>query len=53
MATVEEHDALKQKHAALEGQTFSWVAPPEVGHPGEDFQCRCVALPVLAELADL
>jgi SPP1 gp7 family putative phage head morphogenesis protein len=43
-------------HRALEGQKFSWDDPPETSdngdrnHPGEDFQCRCVALPVIDEL---
>lgn len=31
----------------LEGQRFSWNAPPPPGHPGEDYQCRCYAEPVL------
>lgn len=43
-------------HASLDGQTFRWDNPPDVGdgrrlHPGEDFQCRCTAFPVLPELA--
>lgn len=46
-------ERVRDEHAALEGQTFSWDSPPEVGHPGEDFQCRCVAVPVIEELADL
>jgi SPP1 gp7 family putative phage head morphogenesis protein len=46
-------------HAALNGKTFNWNDPPEMWyetkkgrvntgrrcHPGEDYQCRCVALP--------
>jgi SPP1 gp7 family putative phage head morphogenesis protein len=46
-------ERVREEHAALEGQTFSWSSPPEVGHPGEDFQCRCVALPVIPELEGL
>ena len=26
---------------------WSWDDPPESGHPGEDYQCRCVAIPVV------
>jgi SPP1 gp7 family putative phage head morphogenesis protein len=44
-------ERVRPEHAALEGRTFSWNDPPAVGHPGEDIQCRCVALPVLDELA--
>lgn len=45
-------------HRALEGMTFSWDSPPETNedgdrnNPGEDFQCRCVPLPVIDELGD-
>lgn len=43
-------------HAVLDGERFSWNDPPDVGdgrrlHPGEDYQCRCTAFPVLPELS--
>ena len=39
------------RHYELDGKRFSWADPPEVApgrhcHPGEDYNCRCVALPV-------
>lgn len=43
-------DAVRPSHQELDGKTFSWDDPPEVGHPGEDFQCRCYAEPVLNDL---
>jgi SPP1 gp7 family putative phage head morphogenesis protein len=46
-------DRVREEHAALEGQVFSWSGPPDVGHPGQDFQCRCVAIPYLEELAGI
>lgn len=46
-------ERVRDEHAALEGQTFSWNSPPEPGHPGEDFQCRCVAIPNVEELDDV
>lgn len=46
-------ERVRDSHAALEGQRFSWSSPPEVGHPGQDYQCRCLAIPVVAELEDL
>lgn len=46
-------ERVREEHAALEGQTFSWSSPPSVGHPGQDYQCRCVAVPVIAGLEDL
>jgi SPP1 gp7 family putative phage head morphogenesis protein len=40
-------------HWSLDGQRFSWLQAPVTNpvtgarnHPGKDFQCRCVALPV-------
>lgn len=51
---VEEYDwatsrdaRVRPSHAALDGKRFSWKKPPDVGHPGEDYQCRCSAIPVM------
>ena len=38
-------------HYKLDGKRFAWNDPPEVApgrkaHPGQDYQCRCVSLPV-------
>jgi len=43
-------ERVRESHAALEGQTFEWSSPPDVGHPGQDFQCGCVAVPVIEGL---
>lgn len=41
------HDErVREEHRELDGKVFQWSDPPEPGHPGEDFQCRCIALPV-------
>lgn len=46
---------VRGSHRSLDGKTFKWSDPPVVTppgkparrcHPGEDYQCRCVALPV-------
>lgn len=44
---------VRESHAELDGKRFRWDDPPIVDyktgrrcHPGEDFQCRCCALPV-------
>lgn len=51
------HDErVRPDHAELDGQVFRWDDPPETNedgdrnHPGEDFQCRCVPIPVIDEL---
>lgn len=41
----------RKSHLRLEGKIFSWDNPPETDkgrrcHPGQDYQCRCCALPV-------
>lgn len=40
----------KRSHWAREGKTFSWSEPPAGGHPGQDFQCRCYAEPILEDI---
>lgn len=40
-------ERVRPTHRVLEGKIFSWSKPPSVGHPGQDYQCRCVAIPVL------
>lgn len=32
-------ERVRPSHEALDGQVFTWDAPPSVGHPGQDFQC--------------
>lgn len=53
-------ERVRDCHAALSGHTFSWYNPPEMWyetktgrvytgrycHPGQDYQCRCIARPV-------
>jgi SPP1 gp7 family putative phage head morphogenesis protein len=41
--------ATRASHLINDGKAFSWDNPPSTGHPGEDFQCRCTAEPVLDE----
>ena len=51
-------ERVRESHAELDGETFSFDDPPvtnddgDTNLPGEDYQCRCVAFPVLAELDD-
>lgn len=34
---------VRSSHAERDGKVFSWDLPPEGGHPGEDYNCRCRA----------
>ncbi|MDD0884230.1 phage head morphogenesis protein, partial [Xylella fastidiosa subsp. multiplex] len=35
----------REDHAAHDGTVFRWSDPPATGHPGQDYNCRCVAIP--------
>lgn len=48
--STSKDERVRETHQELEGEIFSWDSPPEPGHPGQDFQCRCVALPYISEL---
>lgn len=43
-------ERVRDTHRALDGQVFAYAEPPTVGSrvvlPGEDYRCRCVAIPV-------
>jgi SPP1 gp7 family putative phage head morphogenesis protein len=46
-------ERVRDSHRDKEGKIYSWDDPPaDTGHPGEDFQCRCTAIPYLADLID-
>lgn len=38
---------VRPSHRGNAGHVFSWNSPPVTGHPGEDINCRCSAVPVL------
>jgi len=47
-------ERVRDSHRELENKVFSWDSPPIVdpttgrrGHPGQDFNCRCVAIPIV------
>ena len=41
-------ESVRASHSQKNGQEFLWSMPPrDTGHPGEDYNCRCVAIPVI------
>jgi SPP1 gp7 family putative phage head morphogenesis protein len=49
-------ERVRDTHEEVDGQTFSWDSPPgetDFNHPGEDYQCRCWAEPILPETMDV
>jgi len=47
-------ERVRKSHKELNGKIFSWDKPPitnsdtgEQNNPGEDYNCRCVAIPIL------
>jgi SPP1 gp7 family putative phage head morphogenesis protein len=47
-----EDERVRPSHAALNGEIMSWDDPPPFGHPGMDYNCRCVAIPYLDDTDD-
>lgn len=47
-------ERVRPTHRAHDGKKFKWDKPPrDTGHPGNDVNCRCVAIAVLDDLLDL
>ncbi len=44
-----QDERVRDEHAELNGKIFSYSDPPSVGNPGEDINCRCVAIPVFED----
>ena len=40
-------ERVRPSHRDLQGQVFSWDAPPDIGHPGAPINCRCIAIPII------
>lgn len=38
-------ERVRASHAANDGKVFFWSDPPPTGNPGEEYGCRCVAVP--------
>lgn len=38
---------VRAAHAQYDDQVFSWSDPPEGGHPGQGWNCRCTAEPII------
>lgn len=38
---------VRATHAGYDDHIFSWSAPPEGGHPGQEWNCRCTAEPII------
>lgn len=44
-----QHDErVRTSHRVNDGRIFSWSDPPPSGHPGEDYNCRCEAVPYIS-----
>lgn len=49
-------ERVRDMHAELDGTVQQWSDPPvtnddgDTNHPGEDYRCRCVAIPILPPL---
>lgn len=57
--TTSDDERVRPAHADLEGTAHAWGDPPIVDDktgrtapPGQDYQCRCTAFPILPELGE-
>lgn len=56
--STSQDERVRPMHAELEGLAFDYDDPPvtneegDTNNPGEDYQCRCVAIPVIPELEE-
>lgn len=41
-----DDEKVRPSHAANDGKIFSFDNPPDTGHPGHDYNCRCGAAPI-------
>lgn len=54
--TTSNDERVRPAHENLDGTKQAWANPPVIsedgrtGHPGDDYQCRCTAYPLLSEL---
>jgi len=39
-------ERVRESHRELSDKVFAYDEPPEVGLPGEDYRCRCLAIPI-------
>jgi Phage Mu protein F like protein len=44
---TQDDDKVRPSHAAHEQELVAWEEPPDIGHPGDAYNCRCVAEPYL------
>lgn len=47
--STSKDERVRPEHAARDGKVYEWSSPPDGGNPGEDYNCRCVAIPVFDE----
>ncbi len=52
--STSKDEVVRDEHRALDGTIHEWDSPPitnrargDRNHPGEDFRCRCLALPIV------
>lgn len=49
-----QDERVRPSHKANNGKIFQWDNPPkETGNPGNDVNCRCVAIPILTGVLDI
>jgi SPP1 gp7 family putative phage head morphogenesis protein len=53
--STSQDERVRPMHAELEGSVHTWDDPPvtnpdgDTNHPGEDYQCRCLPIPIISD----
>lgn len=50
--STSKDERVRQSHAENEGKIFSYNKPPPTGNPGDEINCRCVAIPYFSDLKE-
>ncbi len=50
---TQDDGKVRPLHRQYDDQVFSWDTPPADGHPGDAYNCRCLAEPVLPDVLPL
>ena len=56
--STSQDERVREMHVELEGSVHTWDEPPvtnpqgETNHPGGDYQCRCLPIPIVSDSGD-
>lgn len=49
---IRRDSKVRSAHAVNDGKIFDWNNPPVTGHPGQEYGCRCRAIPYVQSVSE-